>query len=177
MSKEKLSRFWVRYRCVVSIGGIIGVFQLCLILVRYVPHRSLPRTTSESIAQAPGRGKSGVSGRFFRGETGLRTHYHRSRRRDHAAPTVYRCSVGCGMRSCRRSVGRVTDQHDFKAGRGRRAGRCREAQTTPGAQGQVNSLIQPASAPLRHATTTIPSEISATFPSGRAEVTILDFAN
>ena len=55
-----------------SIGGIIGVFRPGLILVGYVPHRSLPRATAESIAQAPGRGKSGVSGRFFRGGTGLR---------------------------------------------------------------------------------------------------------
>ena len=55
-----------------SIGRIIAVFRLCPILGRYVTHRSLPRATSESIAQASGRGKSGVSGRFFRGETGLR---------------------------------------------------------------------------------------------------------
>ena len=55
----------------VSIGRIIGVFQLCLILVRYVNQGSLPRATSESIPQALGTGKSGVGCAVFGGETGL----------------------------------------------------------------------------------------------------------
>ena len=63
-----------------------------LILVRYVHRQSLPRSTAESIPQAPVIGKPLRLGRFLEGD---RQSVAALGRRCHAVPTEYHSSVGC----------------------------------------------------------------------------------